>query len=128
MTIGERIKYVRKEKGVTQQELADALDLKQNTIATYEMDRTRPSERTLKAICSKFDVSYSWLADGIGEPFIEIERNDEILNFMSRLLKSEDSFKARLVSVLANLEEDEWVLLEKMAKKLAKEEEKKTNP
>lgn len=127
MTIGERIKYIRKEKGVTQQELADALDLKQNTIATYEMDRTRPSERTLKAICAKFDVNFSWLSDEIGEPFIEIDRNDEILDFMNRLLRGEDSFKTRLVSVLANLDEEEWVLLEKMAKKLAKEEEKKTN-
>lgn len=128
MTVGERIKYVRKEKGITQQELADALDLKQNTIATYEMDRTRPSERTLKSICAKFGVNYLWIADEDGEPFVKIDRDEEIMDFVNRLIRGEDSFKTRLVSVLANLEEDEWMLLEKMAKKLAKEQDKKANP
>ena len=38
-TIGSRIKQIRKSRELTQQAFAERLGLKQNTIATYEIDR-----------------------------------------------------------------------------------------
>ena len=37
--MNERIKELRKAIGITQQELADKLGLKRNTIATYEIGK-----------------------------------------------------------------------------------------
>lgn len=122
MTIGERIKFVRTHTGLTQQKFADILELKRNTVGGYEIGTVVPSERTIKDICKAFNVNLAWLSDGTGEPFIEVERDDQIMDFLNGLLTSDSSFKKRLVSVLAQLDEDEWVLLEKMANKLLREE------
>ena len=43
----ERIKELRKSLGITQQEFADKLGLKRNTIATYEIGKAVPSDRVV---------------------------------------------------------------------------------
>ena len=40
--MNERIKELRKTLRLTQQEFADALSVKRNTVATYEMGRNEP--------------------------------------------------------------------------------------
>ena len=67
MAIGERIKKVRKALGLTQQEFADKIGSKRNTIATYEMGRTEPSAAVVSLVCTKFNVSETWLRTGNGE-------------------------------------------------------------
>lgn len=67
LTIGERIKKVRRSLELTQQEFADRIGSKRNTIATYEMGRTEPSAAVISLICTKFNVSETWLRTGKGE-------------------------------------------------------------
>ena len=67
MTLGERIKKVRKELDLTQQKFADRLGMKQNTVATYEMNRTNPSDPAIKSICREFGISETWLRTGEGD-------------------------------------------------------------
>lgn len=69
MTVGERIKKVRRALDLTQQVFADRLGMKQNTIATYEMNRTNPSDPAIKSICREFNVNEVWLRTGEGEMF-----------------------------------------------------------
>lgn len=126
MTIGERIKCVRTEKGYTQQKFADALGLKRNTVGGYEIGTVVPSERTILDICDKFHVNEDWLRYGEGEMFLKRTREEEIAAFMGSVLDGPNNFRKRLISVLANLDEDDWELLEEMALKLAEEE--KENP
>lgn len=130
MTIGERIKCVRTEKGYTQQKFADALGLKRNTVGGYEIGTVVPSDRTIIDICDKFHVNEDWLRFGEGDMFVSRTREEEIAEFMGELIDGPNNFKKRLVSVLANLDEDGWQLLADMAEKLAREaeEEQKKNP
>jgi len=69
MTIGERIKKLRKELSLTQQLFADRLGTSQNTIARYETDRVNPSAAVLTFICREFNVREEWLREGEGEMF-----------------------------------------------------------
>lgn len=123
MTIGDRIKEVRKALNYTQQRFADELGLKQNTVATYEMNKTVPSERTLMDIQEKFRVNITWLKTGEGEMFNPIEKEVEIMRFVSRIThKNEselDQFRLNLISALAKLDESEWETLAKIIDKLA---------
>ena len=130
MTIGERIKCVRTEKGFTQQKFADALGLKRNTVGGYEIGTVVPSDRTIIDICDKFHVNEDWLRFGEGDMFVPGTREEEIPGFRGELIDGPNNFKKRLVSVLANLDEDGWQLLADMAEKLAREaeEEQKKNP
>lgn len=124
-TIYERIKEVRKSKALTQQKFADALGLKQNTVATYEMGKTVPSDRTIADICQKFRINESWLRTGEGEMMMPVNRDAEIASFMGDVMRGESAdFRRRLIAVLAKLDSSEWELLEKMALKLAEENKK----
>ena len=62
--------------------------------------------------------------------FVARTREEEIAVFMGEVLDGPNNFKKRLISVLANLDEDGWELLEAMALKLAEEEaqRQKENP
>lgn len=70
MTLGERIKKLRKELDLTQQKLADRLGVKQNTIALIESGKRNTSDQLLFSVCREFNVSEEWLRNGEGEMFV----------------------------------------------------------
>lgn len=125
-TIGDRIKEVRKEKGLTQQRFADVLGLKQNTIATYEMNKTTPSDRTIQDICAEFHVNEVWLRTGAGDPFQEEPRRELIMKFATQTVTGSDEFKKSFVSMLAKLDAEDWEALARLYQKLSNEIDKKS--
>ena len=111
--MNERLKKLRKELGMTQQEFADSIGIKRSTMATYEAGRNIPIDAVVSLICREFNVNEKWLRTGEGEMFIELSRSDEIAQFVGQLMTEEDdSFKKRLVSGLAALDDNGWKVLE----------------
>ena len=120
----ERIKELRKSLGITQQEFADKLGLKRNTIATYEIGKAVPSDRVVSDLCNKYNVNEEWHRTGEGEMFVSLNRTQQIAQLTADLFKGEkDSFKERLLLALAKLDESEWKVLEKIAEDLTKEKD-----
>ena len=123
MTIGERVKELRKQVNLTQQAFADRLNLKRNTVGSYEVNVVEPSDRTISDICREFNVNETWLRTGEGEMFNQITRSEKITSFLTEITEDEgDDFKRRFVEMLAELEPEDWKLLERMADKLQKKE------
>lgn len=123
--MNERIKKLRKALDLTQQEFADKLGIKRNTVATYEAGKSNPSDAAVILMCKTFNVSEEWLRTGEDPMFIPISRDEEITDFVADILKDEnDSFKRRFVSMLSQLNESDWEVLEKMALKLAEDNKK----
>lgn len=122
MTIGERIKKIRRQLDMTQSEFASRIGSVQNTITGYESGRRNPSSPVIALICREFNVNEEWLKYGRGgdeNMFLSVSRYDEISKFTRRLLADEeDSFKNRLIAVLADLSLEEWEFLEKRLKQL----------
>lgn len=109
----DRLKKLRKTLDLTQQAFADRIGMKQNTIAQYEMGRTIPSDAIIFSICREFNVNENWLRTGEGDIFMEMSRDEQIEEFIGDLLHGEeDSFKRRLISGLAALDENGWKVLE----------------
>lgn len=120
----DRIKKIRKELDLTQQEFADKIGIKRNSVAKYETGENVPSAASISLICREFDVNEEWLRTGSGEMFIPLDRRSSIAKLTKQLLdEEEDSFKNRLISVLANLTEDQWEILAEIAEKLTKEKD-----
>lgn len=65
----KRIKKIRKTLDLTQQEFAERIGVKRNTVATYEMGKSKPSDSALSLICREFNVNEEWLKTGIGQMF-----------------------------------------------------------
>lgn len=80
MTLGERIKEVRKSLKLTQREFADKLKLKQNSIAQVEGGRNT-SDQTIRMICQEFNISEEWLRTGEEPMFVPKEEDplDELV-------------------------------------------------
>ena len=69
MTIGNRIKRVRRALDLTQTEFASRLGLTQNTVTRYETGDRNPSTAVLSLIIKAYDVNEEWLRNGEGEMF-----------------------------------------------------------
>lgn len=109
----DRIKKIRKELDLTQQEFADRLGVSRNNIASYETGKSNIGDTAISLICAKFNVNEQWLRDGTGDMFVEIPRDEQISTFIGDLLKDEeDSFKRRLISGLCGLDDNGWKVLE----------------
>jgi DNA-binding XRE family transcriptional regulator len=125
MEMYQRLKELRKNiLKMTQQEFADSINISRSNIGNIEVGRIAMTDRIVSDICDKFDVNENWLRHGEGNPLVEKTRHEEIANFIGGVLKDEDeSFKIRLISSLAALDEDEWVVLEKFAESLIKKDQ-----
>lgn len=122
--MGERIRKLRKSLDLTQQEFADRIGVKRNTIATYEIGRNEPIDAVVSLICREFDVNEQWLRTGEGEMFIVLDRDDQIARWAGTVLRDEsDTFKKRFVAALSKLEERDWVALEQFLLNIKKDPE-----
>lgn len=65
MTLGERLKILRIEAGLTQEELAQRIGLKKQNISRYENSHCEPNIRTAKKIADALGVSIEEMAVGI---------------------------------------------------------------
>lgn len=123
--MNKRMKDLRKALSLTQGEFAEKIGVKQNTVATYEMGRAKPSDPTINNIVKTFNVNETWLRTGEGEMFREVTKDERIAEFMGGILKQEpDSFRVRFISMLSRLDESDWAVLEKMALTMYEEKKK----
>ena len=99
--MNERIKELRKELGLTQQEMADRLGLKRNTIATYEMGKAIPSDRTIADICREFKINELWLRTGEGEMKRALEGEDRFALNIGKLQNTDNETLIRWVNAIA---------------------------
>lgn len=60
-TFAEKVKYLRKEAGITQKELAQKLQLTNSTICDWEKERSEPNLEQLRALSLLFEVSTDYL-------------------------------------------------------------------
>ena len=64
-SFGENLKYERKIAGLTQQQLADKMGIKQQQLSRWERDEIEPAVSSIVAIAKALDVSYDDLFDDI---------------------------------------------------------------
>lgn len=65
-TFGERLKKLRKDKKVTQKELANFLKIAESSVSMYERNEREPSFDLVKRLSNFFDVTSDYLL-GISE-------------------------------------------------------------
>lgn len=73
MTVGERVKYIRKDLKMSQEKFGNTLGVTRDVINNIERDRNKGnSETILRLICKTHRVNYFWLTEETGEPYIGI--------------------------------------------------------
>lgn len=64
MTLGENLQRLRKEKGLSQEDVAQALFVSRQTISKWETDKAEPGVGNLKALAGLYEVTLEKLTEG----------------------------------------------------------------
>ena len=84
--IADKLKTLRKAKGMTQQDVADAIGISRGTIAGYEIGRRTPRFPDLQRLAELF---------GVGLDFFGVAATDDIFDVLTR---AKDVFESDSVS------------------------------
>lgn len=79
--VGIRISQLRRNRNMTQRELARALNVSPSAIGMYEQGRRQPSADLIVAICREFSVSTQWLLTG--EPYSTRDFREDLKMLLS---------------------------------------------
>lgn len=123
MDINDRIRVIRKEKGMTMEIFGSKLGVTKVAISRIESGDRNVTDQMFLAICREFNVNPDWLRDGVGEPFREVTRNGRIESFIQDILTDEpEGRKTRLIDALASLDDDGWDALYSIAERFVGEQ------
>jgi|LakMenE01Jun11ns_1017448.scaffolds.fasta_scaffold9633136_2 transcriptional regulator with XRE-family HTH domain len=64
MSIGQRLKQARGQKGYTQRQVADKLGVHSTTISKHELDTAEPDSEALLQLAKIYGVSVEWIMYG----------------------------------------------------------------
>ena len=122
--MNERMKELRKALDMTQNEFAERIGIKGNSISDMEKSKRGISEPTIKLICKEFKVREEWLRSGSGEMLVPTDREGEITSYLGEILKNENDggFQQKLVHILSKLDVGDWEVLEKIANLIVEEQ------
>ena len=105
MTIGERIKTLRKELKFTLENFGLRLGITKSALSMLESGKNNPSEQTIMLICREFNVNEEWLRNGTGEMFNSSSGNQALDE-----LKKEfnlDDFSVKLIKAFSELSDEQ---------------------
>ena len=90
MSFGEKLKNLRKTRGVTQEELASEVFVSRSMIAKYETGKAYPTNEILQRIAEYFNVSLD-----------ELVKKQELIDEHSRVLEEKMSKNQKIVILVA---------------------------
>ena len=122
MTIGERIKLVRKEHNLTQEKFAERIHTSRSNLGNIETDTFAVQDRIIFEICREFDINREWLEFGDGKMLRDKTRDEEIAEWAASLGDVGNEFKRRFVYALSKLDETGWEVIERFAQVLYDEQ------
>ena len=131
MTVGDRVKTIRKELMLNQTQFAEKIGISQRALSSIERETTNLTERNTREICRVFNVNEQWLRTGEGEMFLEPSEDEQLAQFVGEVLAGRpDDLRRAFLVAMAQLDENGWKCLAGFARtvyeegRLDKEKEK----
>lgn len=106
-----RIALVRKNAGLSQQEMAERLGLSRNFISLMENGNRIPSDRTITDICRIFDIQEDWLRYGLEPMRAAKSREEEIAELVGTALEGSSEFKKAVIKMICSRSDKELEVL-----------------
>lgn len=86
MTLGEKLKGIRKQYNLSQEGMAELLDVSRQAITKWENDTGLPSSEHLKKISQTFNVSIDYLLNDAGDmPVVTLRKQLDKNNYKNKL-------------------------------------------
>ena len=101
--INSRIRFIRNDKRLSQRSFASAIGVTGSSVALLENGRNNPSEQTIRAICSEFNVNRYWLETGEGDPYLVKESKQDLVDQIRVVMKGESDVAVAIVCAVASM-------------------------
>lgn len=125
MTIGNRVRSIRKTLGLNQTQFAEKIGITQRTLSGIEKEAVNLTERNAKEICRVFHVNNAWLQTGEGEMLVEPSEDEQLAEFVGEILAGRpDDMRRQFLVALSQLDEDGWKGLVQFTQAIYKEGKK----
>jgi transcriptional regulator with XRE-family HTH domain len=107
MTFGKRLKNARKEKGLTQKELAALIHVKHNSISDWENDKNKPDIATVELLCGVLAITPSYIM-GVKESDRPVLTADDAILIKKYHLLSDENKKmvTNLIDAMIKMQDD----------------------
>lgn len=113
--IGNRVKELREELGLSQPKFGERLGVSRDVISNIELERVEVKDMMINLICKTFNVNPLWLSDGEGKMFVETPQSlIEDLTTEFNLTETEK----KIVSNFVNLSAEDRQKIIELIKKL----------
>ncbi|MBR3458943.1 MAG: helix-turn-helix transcriptional regulator [Selenomonadaceae bacterium] len=120
----ERIKKLRKDLHLTQQQFADRIGISRNNVATYEVGKSNPGEAVISLICRTFRVREEWLREGIEPMFSQPSGNaEQVREWLDGIFEKGSKFEQSFITAMSHFTDREWGILERFLIDLKAEQE-----
>ena len=80
-----RIRELRKQRGMTMKELGKVIGVAESTVSQYELGRRQPDNETLLTLGEFFEVSVDYLLGGVSYPDPRLKELAEKSEFQKKL-------------------------------------------
>ena len=90
-TVSEKFKHLRQEKKLTQQGLADLLNVKKQNISNIENGHQKPTFELMKKLIEQLNINTNWLIANVGNMFNATPNEalkEELRQEFEKLMKS----------------------------------------
>ncbi|MDE6911086.1 MAG: helix-turn-helix domain-containing protein, partial [Lachnospiraceae bacterium] len=114
MTLGEKIQTYRKNKGLTQRELAEKCHLATGTIQQYELGKRKPKIEQIQNIAEALDIPVEYLFEGLTIGLMTEKDAMQIDYFISQNDKSRDYQKILFENDCIIIKKDDCYILQKL--------------
>lgn len=105
MTIGQRIKELRKMFGLTQKQLADACGIDDATLRKYENGKLNPKRSTLEVIANKLDINVDSLVGSNADCTTTMHNLFKAFNTYGGTLKNGNEIASEINAGISNGED-----------------------
>lgn len=112
--MNERLKELRKSLHLSQEKFGELLGITKSGVSDIESGRREVTEKHIIMLKNN-GVNEDWIRTGNGDMFVEKTRDEELAKMLGDIQNlGEESFKHRLITALARLDDAGWDSLEKL--------------
>lgn len=122
--MNSRIKQIRESLGMTLTKFSDRIGISVSGLRKLESGENNPSEQTIRAICSEFNVNRTWLETGTGQMQMPEAEDDELID---EVMRGDDEFVKAVIRGIARTPGG-WENMREVFEAIQKELDKKEKP
>lgn len=114
--MNNRVREVRQQAGLSMRAFGDRLGVSSAAVSKIETGINVPSEQTIRAICSEFNINRDWLVDGIGDMKVTQPLLPEIIHNLRKY--------PRVLDILSVMQPEEWEGLNAVLQRVFEQKQK----